>query len=111
MNIQELVISRLVKQHGWFTDHLVPNWVGKHYKTAVAPTARASLRLSHDKVNHQFWLNGEFTSAGENVLATAFACLPEAFDEAEVHAAVDEYIADAEKRIAGAYSVRLLRFA
>lgn len=108
MDIHATVIQRLVEQHGWSSDRLLSNVLQKEYRTAVAPKM-ATLRLTFDTVYSHYWLNGEFVSAGVNVLASHFACIPSASDLNTVHGKVDAFVDDAEQAIAGSYAVRLLR--
>lgn len=107
LDIATAVIDRLAEEHGWYTDRILKNWVGKEYDSAVGPK-RAQLWLSFDAEYNQFFLKGEFTSAGENVLATCLSVIPGTATAAQVEAAVDAHIVQAEKAIAGSYAVRLL---
>lgn len=107
LDIATAVINRLASLHGWYTDRILKNWVGKEYDSAVGPK-RAQLWLSFDAEYNQFFLKGEFTSAGDNVLATCLSVVPGTATAAEVEAAVDAHIEQAEKAIAGSYAVRLL---
>ena len=107
LDIATAIVDRLVALHGWYTDRILKNWVAKEYDSAVGPK-RASLRVTFDAENNQFFLNCEFTSAGEDVLAGCLAVIPATATAAEVEAAVDAHIARAEKAIAGSYAVRLL---
>lgn len=107
IDISVAMIDRLVAQHGWYTDRIVKNWVGKEYDSAVG-LKRAQLWTTLDAEYNQIFLKGEFTSAGENVLATCLGIIPGTATAEEVDAAVDAYIVNAEKAIAGSYAVRLL---
>lgn len=107
MDIQETVIQHLATQHGWSTDRILNNWVCKYYDSAVGPK-RAALWLTFDAECNQYWLRGEFTSAGQNVLATSYAIIPSTAAENEIQSAVDAFIVEAEKEIEGSYAVRLL---
>jgi len=94
-------------QHGWAKDRIVDAF-GKTFETVVAPKW-ASIWLSFDHKCDRWWLkNGEFTSAGENVLAGSFAILPTGMPYDEIEDTVAAFVADMEGRTAGAYSVRLL---
>ena len=69
---------------------------------------KASLWFSFDATNNMYYLRGTFVSAGEDVLAGRCACIPGTADQSVIQQKVDDYLADAEKAIAGAYAVRLL---
>ena len=94
-------------QHGWVKDRVVDAF-SKTFETVVAPK-RASIWLSFDRECDRWWLkNGEFTSAGENVLAGSFAIFPTGMPHDEIEDTVAAFVAGMEDSIAGAYSVRLL---
>lgn len=94
-------------QHGWAKDRIVDAF-SKTFETVVAQK-RASIWLSFDGECDRWWLtNGEFTSAGENVLAGSFAIFPSGMPHIEIEATVAALVAGMEGSIAGAYSVRLL---
>ncbi|WP_454872988.1 hypothetical protein [Paraburkholderia xenovorans] len=94
-------------QHGWAKDRIVDAF-SKTFETVVAPK-RASIWLSFDRECDRWWLtNGEFTSAGENVLAGSFAIFPSGMPLIEIEATVAALVAGMEGSIARAYSVRLL---
>lgn len=104
--IKDLLLACLATL-GWEKD-LYLDVFSKAFKTAVGPRA-ASLWLRFDKESNQ-WLfrDGDFTSAGENVLAAHFADFPVDMPEEDVKKTVAAYVAAAERKIASAYSVRLL---
>lgn len=94
-------------QHGWTKDRIVDAF-SKTFETVVAPK-RASVWLSFDHECDRWWLkNGEFTSAGENVLAGSFAIFPTGMPQDEIEDTVVALVAGMEGSIAGAYSVRLV---
>ncbi|MFM0756091.1 hypothetical protein [Paraburkholderia strydomiana] len=94
-------------QHGWAKDRIVDAF-SKTFETVVAPK-RASIWLRFDRECDRWWLkNGEFTSAGENVLAGSFAIFPTGMPHDEIEDTVAALVAGMEGSIAGAYSVRLL---
>jgi hypothetical protein len=107
LDIATAVIERLVALHGWYPDRIRTNWAGKEYDSAVGPK-RAQLWMSFDAENNQFFLKGEFTSAGEDVLANCMTVIRGTATVDEVEAAVDAHLVRAEKAITSSYAVRLL---
>ncbi|AXF12968.1 hypothetical protein CUJ91_32945 (plasmid) [Paraburkholderia graminis] len=100
-------IADCLAQHGWAKDRIVDAF-SKTFETVVAPKG-ASIWLSFDRECDRWWLkNGEFTSAGENVLAGSFAIFPTGMPHNDIEATVAALVAGMESSIAGAYSVRLL---
>lgn len=92
---------------GWQKDRMVDVF-SKSFETAVAPK-RASIWLRFDQENNHWRLtNGDFTSAGENVLATCTRILHAGMQQDEIEQAIADFVAEMEREIAGAYSVRLL---
>lgn len=97
-------------QHGWAKDRIVDAF-SKTFETVVAPK-RASIWLSFDRECDRWWLkNGEFTSAGENVLAGSFSIFPVDMADREIGKSVAVLVSEMERKVAGAYSVRLLGIA
>jgi len=95
--------------HGWRKDRLVDAF-SKIFETAVAPK-RASIWLSFDKECSRWWLtNGDFASAGENVLAGTYAIFPSGMSQTSIEQTVAALVSEMERKIAGAYSVRLLGY-
>ncbi|WP_225031107.1 hypothetical protein [Paraburkholderia sp. XV] len=102
-------IAAGLASHGWRKDRLVDAF-SKTFETVVAPK-QASIWLSFDKECSRWWLaNGDFTSAGENVLAGAYAIFPIGMSQTAVEQAVAALVDEMERKIAGAYSVRLLGY-
>ena len=105
--IMKDTIARCLAQFGWHKDRIL-DFFNKNFETAVAPT-KASIWLRFDAECDRWWLtNGDFTSAGENVLATSYAIFPGGMGEYEIEQAIAALVAEMERKIAGAYSVRLL---
>lgn len=105
--MNEVIVDSLA-QHGWIKDRIVDAF-SKHFETAAAPTKQASIWLVFDRECDRWWLTGgEFTSAGENVLASCSAFFPTGMPENEIRQAIDGFVAEMESKIAQAYSVRLL---
>ncbi|MGQ7932160.1 hypothetical protein [Paraburkholderia sp. D1E] len=95
-------------QFGWQKDRISDVFF-KTFETIVAPK-RASIWLSFNQEGNRWWLtNGDFTNAGENVLAASYAIFPVGMPQAEIEHIVATLVAEMERKIAGAYSVRLLR--
>jgi hypothetical protein len=105
--MKDLIIVHLAR-HGWHKDRIVDAF-SKCFETVVAPK-RASIWLRFDQACNRWWLTGgDFTSAGENVLAATFAIFPLDMPDREVEQTIAALVAGMDARIAGAYSVRLLR--
>ncbi|MCZ2113572.1 MAG: hypothetical protein LC131_07030 [Anaerolineae bacterium] len=105
--MKEMIVSRLA-HHGWQKDRIVDAFI-KTFETVVAPK-QATVWLSFFQSDDCWWLaNGDFTSAGKNVLATCHATLPVGAPQNEIEQTIDALVAEMGHMIAGAYSVRLLR--
>src|SRR5689334_21518387 len=103
-------IVACLAQHGWAKDRIVDAF-SKTFETVVAPK-RASIWLSFDRECDRWWLkNGEFTSAGDNVLAGICAIFPIDMADREIGKSVAVLVSEMEQKVAGAYSVRLLGIA
>lgn len=100
--IANLVISHLVSR-GWNGDYILKNVVSKKYSPHTA-----IVRVELDSENEQYWVRGEYTSVGQNVLAIEFACIKATFTDEQVIAAVDNFIVNAEKAIGQSFAVRFL---
>lgn len=104
--MKDLIIAQL-EQHGWKKDRIVDAF-SKVFKTAVSPK-RASIWLRLDHEFPRWWLtDGDFTSAGENVLAATSTMLPLDMSPAALEHAITAFVEEMESKIAGAWSVRLL---
>jgi len=62
----------------------------------------------HRECNRWWFRHGDFTSAGENVLATSYAIFPVGMLEDDIAKTIVEFVAELDSQILGAYSVRLL---
>jgi hypothetical protein len=104
--VKKQIVGRLAV-HGWLKDRTVDAF-SKTFRTAVAPKS-ASLWLRFAGDRESWWLtHGDFTSAGENVLATASVFLSSRATAEEVSESIDNLVEELENRIAQAWSVRLL---
>jgi hypothetical protein len=104
--MKEIIIDCMA-QSGWLKDKIVDAF-GKTFETAVVPK-RASIWLHFWKESNRWWLmNGDFTSAGENVLAAEHAIFTAGMTREEIEPVVSAFVAQLERRIAGAWSVRLM---
>lgn len=102
------MIAECLAQFGWHKDRLV-DCFSKTFDTVVAPK-KASLWLKLDLECDRWWLaDGDFTSAGENVLAGCHGIFPAGMPLNEISESVAALVAEMERKISGAYSVRLLR--
>ncbi|TAL80699.1 MAG: hypothetical protein EPN77_19365 [Candidimonas sp.] len=108
MDTRALVFDRLSTVHGW--KHIRPGdlLASKEYDSVVG-AKQAVVWMNFDTAYDQFFLNGSFVSAGEDVLAICFSCIRNGSETHVVESLVDDFVAQAEKRIAGSYAVRLLR--
>jgi hypothetical protein len=94
-------------QLGWDKDRIVDAFT-KTFETIVAPK-RASIWLSFDQECNRWWLTGgDLTSAGENALAGTYAMFPVGMLDEEIEQTVAALVAEMERKITGAYSVRRL---
>ncbi|RKT10611.1 hypothetical protein B0G69_8041 [Paraburkholderia sp. RAU2J] len=104
--MKEAIVGCLAR-HGWHKDRIVDAF-SKTFETIVAPK-RASIWLRFDEECNRWWLtHGDFTSAGENVLAGSYAIFPVDMSDREIAQTVVALVSEMERKIAGAYSVRLL---
>lgn len=102
------IIVDCLGQYGWRKDRIVDAF-SKTFDTVVAPK-QASIWLRFEPERDRWWLaNGDFTSAGENVLAAAHAILPVGMTHSEIRRTVAALVVELERRVAGSYSVRLLQ--
>lgn len=103
-------IIECMAKHGWQKDRIVDVF-SKMYETAADPVKKAGIWLKFDQEGNRWWLhNGDFTSAGENVLAGCFAIFQVGMLPDEIERMVDALVAEMDRKIAGAFSVRLLRY-
>ncbi|MBS4020029.1 MAG: hypothetical protein KGZ68_17540 [Dechloromonas sp.] len=101
-------IVNAMAAHGWHKDRIVDAFI-KHFPSVVVST-QGSIWLRHEPEAQRWWLmDGNFTSAGENVLAGCFAIVTHQMSPAEIEQTIAKHVKEMERRIAGAFSVRLLR--
>ena len=104
--MKDIIVDCLAR-HGWQKDRIVDAF-SKTFETIVAPK-QASLWLSFEAELDRWWLrHSDFTSAGENVLAACYAIFTAGMAPADIEQTVANLVNEMERKIGGAYSVRLL---
>lgn len=94
-------------QHGWCKDKIL-DFFNKPVET-FAGQARASIWLRFEEEFDRWWLrDGNFTSAGENVLATSFAFFPGGMSQHEIEQKIAALVVSMDRDISRAFSVRML---
>lgn len=88
---------------GWKDDRIIKNVATKTY----APN-QASLRVLLDADNDRYYVTGEYTSAGENVLATCYAYIDATAVAAQCDNILTRFMENVERQIAGSFAVRFL---
>ncbi len=96
------IIGHLLAQ-GWSGDRILKNVANKLY----SPN-RALVRVEFDSEGQQYWVNGEYTSMGENVLSGCFICIKETSLRADITAAMDRFLMEAESKISQSFAVRFI---
>lgn len=96
------IIDHLLAQ-GWNGDRILKNIALKVYSPH-----EAVIRVTPDPEYPQYWVKGEYHSKGENVLSTCYACIQAAASPAEVTAAMDRFLEEAEREINQSFAVRFL---
>lgn len=100
--VTNVIIAHFCEQ-GWQCDDILKNVATKIYSPH-----RALVRVTFDSDNQQYWVNGEYESKGENVLAIRFACIKKTFSQAEIVDALEAFIIEVESSINQSYAVRFL---
>lgn len=104
--MKDMIIASLAR-FGWQKDTIL-DFFNKDFET-FRGEARACIWLRFDGDCNRWWLNhGDFTSAGENVLATCYAIFPVGMPQNEIEQTVTALVAEIKRRVAGAFSVRML---
>lgn len=96
------IINFLVER-GWSNDYILRNVASKEYLPH-----RAVVRVELDSENNMYYVGGEYTSQGENVLAICMAYIKAEFTPEQVAAAMEKFVQDAEKYINNSFAVRFL---
>lgn len=105
--MRDLIISTMATL-GWSKDRVVD--VFSCQVETFFGSDTASIWLVYDKETCCWWFNsGVFTSAGENVLATAYASIDDKLPKELVIKTIEAFVVEINERISTAYSVRLLR--
>jgi len=100
--IANAIIGRF-QEKGWRTDYILRNVASKTYLPHTAV-----VRVEVDTEYQQYWVKGEYTSVGQNVLSTCYACISASATPAELVAAVDRFLVEAEQRINQSFAVRFI---
>ncbi|WP_186214457.1 hypothetical protein [Burkholderia gladioli] len=104
--MKDAIIGGLA-QHGWCKDKIL-DFFNKPVDTFVGQ-ATASIWLRFEEECDRWWLTaGNFTSAGENVLATSFAFFPVGISQNEIQQTIAALVASMDRDISRAFSVRML---
>lgn len=96
------IIARL-EHHGWKTDRILRNAASKTYLPHTAV-----VRVELDSEFQQYWVRGEYTSVGQNVLSTCYACIKASSTPDEIVVAMDQFLEEAENRINQSFAVRFI---
>lgn len=97
-----LIVGYLLAS-GWEGDRILKNVASKEY----SPN-RAVVRVELDAQNKQYWVTGEYTSAGVNVLGTGLICIRATALPEQVASSMAAFVQDAELRISQSFAVRFL---
>jgi len=100
--IANAIIGYLLAR-GWSGDSFLKNVTEKVY----SPN-RALVRVEFDSEGQQYWVNCEYTSMGENVLSGCFICIKETSLRADITAAMDRFLMEAESKISQSFAVRFI---
>lgn len=107
--MKDKIVEQLAKA-GWHKDRIVDAF-SKTFETVVS-TKQASIWLRFSQVDNCWrFYGGDFTSAGENVLAVLpfdLCSFPLGMAPDEIEQRIGALVVEMESRIAGAFSVRLL---
>lgn len=97
-----MIVALLVAQ-GWSNDGILKNLLSKEY-----PPHHAAIWVELDSDNQLYYLKGEYVSKGDNVLISCLCYIKADSSPAEVAAAVEAYLADAENQIHNSFAVRFI---
>ena len=103
---QDPVVSALIGYllaQGWSGDRIVKNVAFK-----VHSPNQAVVRVTFDSDYRQYWIKGEYTSEGQNVLGACFACIKATSSPAEIAAEMGDFLRRAESLISNSFAVRYL---
>ena len=109
MGVMKDTIITAMAARGWEKDRIV-DCFSKPFDTFIGPqAARASVWMRDDREQGGVWLlDGNFTSAGENVLAMSSLYLPADLTNDEVVSKVSRLIEQMEEAVSQAFSVRMI---
>lgn len=100
--VANAIIAHLVAR-GWANESILRNVASKEYlpNTAV-------VRVELDSENEMYYVLGDYTSCGHNVLAIYTGYIKASSTPEQLTAAMDKFLVDAEKAINESFAVRHL---
>lgn len=106
--MKDTIISAMAAR-GWEKDHIV-DCFSKPFDTFIGlQAARASVWMRDDREQGGIWLlDGNFTSAGENVLAMSNLHLQSTLSDEQIVSKVSGLIDQMEEAVSQAFSVRMI---
>lgn len=110
MSLQPSVPERvlqLLRAGGWTEKAGRDDFVAKHFETAVGTKSGSAWCSPGDDGRH--WIGSSYYSEGRDVLASCGVCLHENADDAGIAAAVERFLALAQREVEGTYAMRLMR--
>lgn len=96
------IVAHMLAQ-GWECDCILKNAVTKQ----VGPR-HASIWVEFDSENQQYWLKGEYTSAGEDVLSTCFCHIKVTSSPEEITKEMARLLTDVDARLSQSFAARFL---
>jgi hypothetical protein len=100
--VANAIIAHLVAQ-GWSNDYILKNVASKKYLPHTAV-----VRVELDSENEMYYVHGEYTSCGQNVLSIYTAYIKAACTPEQRKAAMEKFLLDVEKAINNSFAVRHL---
>jgi hypothetical protein len=88
---------------GWQGDAILKNIVSKRYEPHSA-----TIRVVDDLEYPQYWVKGEYTSVGHNVLSTCYAIIGAEDSLEEIRYKLTRFIEEAEHHIYNSFAVRFI---
>lgn len=97
------IIGYLLEK-GWSVDRILKNIAQKKY-----PPHHATIRVEFESEYMRYWVRGEYRSMGRNILSTCIACIKAASSLAEISAAMECFLNDADNKSKSEFCCQILR--